>query len=514
VIRRPINADAQHRDVVEFGTRRLLVVVAVMAATLMQTLDSTITNVALPTIQGNIGASQEEATWVITAYTIAAIVVIPRTPWLQDRFGRRNYYVASIAGFTMASVACGASASLGALAFWRVIQGLFGGGLLATGQLVLRDTFPPEGLSASQGIFTVGAIMGPALGPPLGGILVDNWSWNWCFDVNVLPGTFAAIVLFLLLRDPQRPRKVPFDLAGVVLLACALGSLQHLLTEGEPHYWLQDPVNALMAAVCLLCSVGFVVYELTFSRAPIVDLHVLANRGVWSGSLLALALGGALLGSTYVLPQFVQGLLGFTPTLSGMLFLLRAIPVALFTPVIVWLVAKVDARVLLFIGFVANGIAMFALAFDTTLQASFWTLAMPLAISGASSALLFTPLTVAVLGGIPSRDGQAASAFINLAVQLGGSVAVALLGVVIDRRAEFHSITLGSQVNLKAPPVAAFLHSHSLAQLSALVQGQSLTLSYADASFVVGVASLVCIPLILFMHRRSAAPSLANVGTG
>ena len=506
--------DAQRQDVVEFGTRRTLIVAAVMAATLMQTLDSTITNVALPTIQGNVGAGQQEATWIITAYTIAAIVVIPLTPWLHDRFGRKNYYVASIAGFTLASVMCGMSTSLGMLTFWRVIQGLFGGGLLATGQLVLRDTFPPEGLGVSQGIFTIGAVMGPALGPALGGILVDNWSWNWCFDINVLPGAFAATVLFLLLRDPQKPRKMAVDLAGVMLLALALGSMQYVLTEGEPHYWLQDPVNAVMAVLCLITFVGFVVYELKLTAAPIVDLRVLANRSVWSGALLAFAFGGASLGSTYVLPQFVQGLLGFTPTLSGLLFILRAVPLALCVPFIVKVIGKVDARLLLAAGFIASGVALLILAFHTTLQASFWTFAIPLALSGAGSALLFIPLTVAVLSGTPPRDGQKAGAFINLAVQLGGSVAVALLGVVIDRRAEFHSTVLAGQVNLKAPPVAQFLQSHSVAQLSALVQGQSLILSYADASLVVGASSLICIPLILLMRRRSAAPSLAEIEIG
>jgi DHA2 family multidrug resistance protein len=505
--------DAQ-QNVLEFGARRTLIVAAVMAVTLMQTLDSTIANVAMPTIQGNIGAGQEEATWVITAYTIAAIIVIPLTPWLQDRFGRKNYYVASIAGFTLASVMCGMSGSLGALTFWRIVQGLFGGGLLATGQLVLRDTFPPEGLSTSQGIFTLGAVLGPALGPPLGGILVDNWSWNWCFDINVLPGAFAAIVLFLVLKDPQKPRKMPVDLAGVMLLALALGSMQYVLTEGEPHYWLQDPINAVMAVLCLIGFVGFVVYELKFTATPIVDLRVLANRSVWSGSLLAFAFGGASLGATYVLPQFVQGLLGFTPTLSGMLFILRAVPLALCVPLVVRLIGKIDARILVGAGFVASGVAMLGLAFHTTLQASFWTFAAPLALSGASSALLFIPLTVAVLSGTPARDGQKASAFINLAVQLGGSVAVALLDVVIDRRAEFHSTVLGSAVNLTAQPVIDFLRSHSLAQLSALVQGQSLVLSYADASFVVAASSLICIPLILFMRRRSAAPSLAEIEIG
>jgi MFS transporter, DHA2 family, multidrug resistance protein len=471
-------------------------------------LDGTITNVALPTIQGNIGASSEEATWIVTAYTIAAIVVIPLTPWLQNRFGRRNYYVASILGFTTASVLCGASSSLGTFTVWRIVQGLFGGGLLATGQLVLRDTFPAEGLGLSQGIFTLGAIMGPALGPPLGGYLVDNYSWNWCFDINVVPGAFAALALFALLRDPRAPRKMPVDVPGVALLALALGSMQYVLTEGEPHDWFADGLNLLMAIVFSITSIGFVLYELKFARNPIVNLRQLGNRTVWSGCLLALALGATLFGSTYVIPQFVQGPLGFTPTLSGLLFVLRALPVAFVTPVVVRLVAKIDARIMIGVGFVATAGAMFALAAETTPLAGFWTFAWALIVAGAASALLFIPLNVAVLGGTLPQDGQTASSFINLSVQLGGSIAVALLNVIIDRRAEFHSSVLAGAATLASPAVIAFLHAHSLIQLDAIVQRQAIILSFADANFTIAVMSLLCIPLILLMHKRSQEANL------
>lgn len=486
---------------VEYGPRRALIVAGVMAATLMQTLDSTITNVALPTIQGNIGASVAEATWVVTSYTIAAIIVIPLTPWLQMRFGRRNYYVASIVGFTLASVMCGDSGSLGSLAFWRVVQGLFGGGLLATGQVILRDTFPPEGLSLSQGIFTLGAIMGPALGPPLGGILVDNWSWNWCFDINVVPGTFAAIVLFTMLRDPAKPQKLPVDIPGVILLALMLGSMQYVLTEGEQHYWLADPTNLLMTIVFAGSAIGFVGYELFGTERPIVDLRVLKNRSVWSGTVMSFAQGAMSLGATYVIPQFVQGSLGFTPTLSGMLFVLRALPVAIAMPFIVKAIGKVDPRFFIAGGFLVNAFAMFNIGYITGPDATFWSFAFPLFLSGVSSAALFIPVTVAVLGASSAQDAPKAGAFLNLALQLGGSVAVAMLDVLIDRRDAFHSSVLASRVDLHAPQIMQFLQAHTLAQLNELVQGQSAVLSYADSSYVIAALSLLCVPLILLMHK-------------
>jgi len=257
-----LGSKSAYADVSEKGFRLVLIVVGVMAASLMQTLDSTIVNVALPNIQGNLGAGQDEGSWVVTAYVIAAIIIIPITPWLQNRFGRKNYYVASIVGFTLASVMCGAASDLYFLIFWRFIQGLFGGGLLATGQSVLRDTFPPEKLGASQGIFALGAIMGPALGPPLGGILVDNASWNWCFDINIVPGILSAVVLFALLRDPAQPRKSPVDLVGLSLLTVGLGTMQYVLTEGERHYWFSDATIDVTTVLWVGSLVSLIVWEL------------------------------------------------------------------------------------------------------------------------------------------------------------------------------------------------------------------------------------------------------------
>ena len=272
----PANAP-QYADVSEKGLRLVLIVLGVMAASLMQTLDSTITNVALPNIQGNLGASQDEASWVVTSYTIAAIIVIPMTPWLQNRFGRKNYYVVSIVGFTIASVFCGASGDLAFLVGWRFVQGLFGGGLLATGQSILRDSFPPEKLGVSQGIFALGAIMGPALGPPLGGLLVDNASWNWCFDINIVPGVISAVLLLSLLKDPTSPRSTPIDYIGLALLSTGLGTMQYVLTEGERHYWFADPAILTLTVACLGSLAAFVFWELKTDN-PVVDLRVLRNR--------------------------------------------------------------------------------------------------------------------------------------------------------------------------------------------------------------------------------------------
>ncbi len=485
-----------------------------MAATLMQTLDSTITNVALPTIQGNIGASQQEATWIVTAYTIAAIVIIPITPWLQNRFGRRNYFLASIAGFTVASVACGASTSLVMITASRVIQGMFGGGLLATAQLILRDTFPPKQLGLSQGIFTIGAVMGPALGPPIGGYLVDNYSWNWCFDINIIPGVFASVVLLLFLRDPRKPQALPIDAVGIALLAVTLGCMQYVLTEGEQNYWFADRVIRISTFLFAISAVAFVVYELFITPRPIVDLRVLKNRSVWTGVILAFAFGGVSLGSTYVLPQFVQSSLGFTPTLSGLLFIIRAVPIALCTPLVVSLVGRIEPRLALAAGFIFAAASGMMLCGQTTQQTGFWNFALPLALSGMSSAAIFIPLSVAVLGATSREDAPKASAFINLSVQLGGSVLIAMLDVILDVRQQFHSSVLAGEMTLGNAAVQSFLHAHSIAQLGALIYSQADILSYADASWVMGVVSFVSIPLILLMRGRKKSVDLSEIEVG
>ncbi|MBV8636881.1 MAG: DHA2 family efflux MFS transporter permease subunit [Candidatus Eremiobacteraeota bacterium] len=509
--RSAVAAPDKRRDVTEHGICRLLIVIGVMAATLMQTLDTTITNVALPTIQGNLGASPDEGTWVVTAYTIAAIIVIPLTPWLQDRIGRKLYFCASIVGFTLASVACGTADSLTFLVTARVVQGAFGGGLLATAQAILRDTFPRQQLGTSQAIFALGAILGPALGPPLGGYLVDNYAWNWCFDINVVPGTLATILLFMLLRDPTSPRKSPVDVVGLILLASTLSTMQYVFTEGERNYWFASGTILTMTVVCIVSLAAFIWWELTMTDVPMVDLRVFKNRSVASGSVLALALGGVVFGSTYVIPQLTQGPLGFTPTLSGELFILRAVPILICAPFVPRLAARVDRRIILAVGFLLMAAGTLLQVNVTTYTADFWSFALPLIIVGVSSALLFVPISIAVLSATTPSEGPKAAAMINLATQLGGSIAIALLDVVVDRRWTFHSSVLGAATNSGEPAVHQFFgHGGSTIQLNGIVNTQAAVLAYADATVVMAVIALLCLPLVLLMRKPAATAVTAS----
>src|ERR1700693_108261 len=283
-------------NAVERGGRLVVLVIAIMLATLLQTLDGTIVNVALPVIQGNLGATFDEGAWVVTGYIISAVVVIPIPPWLQLRFGRRQYYATAIFGFTVASVLCGFSESIGTLIFWRIVQGAFGGGLIATGQAALRDTFPRDKLGLSQGIFALGAIVGPTVGPTLGGLLTDNFSWNYVFLINIVPGTIAGITILAMMKNPTKPRRMPLDIVGLSLLVIGLGSLQFILDEGQRRDWFNDDLILALGCIALAGIVAFVFWELFGTRDPVVDLRALRYRSVAAASAIALVMGASLFG--------------------------------------------------------------------------------------------------------------------------------------------------------------------------------------------------------------------------
>src|SRR5947209_8489007 len=328
------------RDVTETGSRLILITLGIMAATLMQTLDSTIVNVALPTIQGNLGATQSEGAWAVTGYIISAVIVIPLTPWLQTRFGRRQYYSVAIIGFTIASILCGIASSIEQLILYRILQGLFGGGLIATGQAALRDTFPRRLLGASQAVFALGALVGPSVGPTVGGWLTDNYSWNWVFFINLVPGIFAAIVVLTMMRNPSDPKPIPVDALGLGLLALGLGSLQYILGEGQRDDWLDSPLIRLLTFTSVAGLGTFVWWELWGTKRPIVDLGAFKYRAIAAGSCLGFAIGSVLFGATVILPQYVQSVLGFTATLSGELIFIRAAFIAMLTALITLLARR------------------------------------------------------------------------------------------------------------------------------------------------------------------------------
>ena len=306
----------QPQSVVESGLRRTIVSLAVIAATLLEIIDTTIVNVALPNIQGNFGVPVDQGAWIVTGYIVANVVVIPITPWLAARFGRRQYFFASIVIFTIASLMCGLASSFGQLVFWRIVQGLGGGGLISTSQAILRDTYRIDEQGKAQGIFAMGVIVGPALGPVLGGWITDNLTWRWAFFINLPVGIVAGALIWMYLRNPQEPQRKRLDWIGLTLLAAGLGSMQYVLDQGHNYDWFDDPNIRMFAFVAVAGLATFVWWTLR-SKIPVVDLSVLRLRQVAAGSLLGALLGVSLYGSVLVLPQYLQGSLGFTATHVG-----------------------------------------------------------------------------------------------------------------------------------------------------------------------------------------------------
>jgi MFS transporter, DHA2 family, multidrug resistance protein len=499
------------RDTVESGGSLVLIVIGVMCATLMQTLDTTIVNVALPTIQGNLGATQDEGAWVVTGYIISAVIVIPLTPWLQARFGRRQYYGTAVLGFTVASVFCGTATSIEQLIVWRVVQGLFGGGLIATAQATLRDTFPLARLGASQAIFAMGAIVGPSVGPTLGGWLTDNFSWNYVFFINVVPGAIAALIIFTKLKNPTDPRPIPVDALGLGLLAVGLGSLQYILDEGQRNDWFSDARIVMFAFLAVVGLVAFVIWELYGTERPIVDLRAFKYRAIAAGSLLSLAIGSVLFGAIVILPQYTQGVLGFTATLSGLLIFVRAIFIALFTPFIARLASsgKIDTRLLLFVGFSSIGISQIWLGLITTTQNDFNSLVGPAILGGVGLAMLFTPISIAVLSAVPQNVAPKATAFQSLSLQLGGSFSTAALITMLARRQAFHQDVLAANATYASVPLHELAKQpNALTLLYQQIVVQATAMAYADAQFALGVLAIFLMPLIFVLpkRRKDAAP--------
>ena len=515
---RPVPAAAGYapRNVVEYGWRRTLITLAIVTATLLEIVDVTIVNVALPNIQGNFGASVDQAAWIGTGYIIANVIVIPITPWLQQRFGRRQYYATSIIVFTLASMACGVSQSLEQLIFWRIVQGLGGGGLISTSQAILRETFPASEQGKAAGIFSMGVIVGPTLGPTLGGIITDQFSWRYAFFVNLLPGLLAVSIVLLLLRNPERPKKLSLDVVGLALLAAGVGSLQYVLDQGQQKDWFEDESIVACSVIGITGLAAFLWWEGRQAR-PIVNLRVLRHRSVAAGCALGVVLGISLYGSVLILPQYVQSSLGFTATLSGEVLVFRAGWILVLTPLAAYLASKgkVDARLLVCGGFVAIGISNFMLANVTTPQADFWSFFWPLALSGIGLAQIFVPLTLGVMSSVGPAEIPAASAMFNLARQMGGSVAIAVLVTILARSNAIHHTELGSAIALGRGPVASYVAQNGGEQaggarvaLNGIVTQQAAVLSYADTARAVGFISLGLAPLAFVLKRRAGAASV------
>ncbi|HMH25182.1 MAG TPA: DHA2 family efflux MFS transporter permease subunit, partial [Gemmatimonadaceae bacterium] len=312
----------------EGAPHKYLIAFAVVLAALMQVIDSSIVNVALPDMMGNLGASLDEIAWVSTGYILASVIIIPLTGWLGEFFGRKRYFVGSIIIFTIASFLCGASHSLGALVFWRVVQGLGGDALMTVSQAVLFESFPRKEAGTAMALFGLGVMVGPTIGPTLGGWLTDNYGWPWIFYVNLPVGVLAAAMIIGYVHDPEYQRRPPsIDYMGIALLAVSVGSLQYLLEQGQREDWFDSRFMIFLAVTGIVTGAWLVWRELTIDE-PVIDFRVLRHRQMWVGTLLGVVMGIGLFASVFTLPVFLQGNLRMTAQQTGIVLLPGALATA------------------------------------------------------------------------------------------------------------------------------------------------------------------------------------------
>jgi MFS transporter, DHA2 family, multidrug resistance protein len=465
---------------------------------------SAVIAVALPQISGNTGASADEGVWILDAFLLASVIAIPVAPWLQTRFGRRRVVLTALAGFGVSTLLCGIAGSPAELITLRFAQGAFGGLLAPLSQAILRDSLPSTRMQFGQMLFGVSVGVGGSLAPYLGGLIADDLSWQSIFFVGIAPIVAATIVFALLLKEQAAPRKVPFDAVGVALLIVFLSALLDVLVEGERWDWFDDVHNVEAAIIAVAGCIAFVVWELRTAH-PVVELRVLGQGNVATGSFLAAVFGFGLYGLYLIEPDSTQVTVGLTATLSGVLVMVQNLAGTAVMPPISSLLSKslLTPRTVLAAGFAVLGAGCFMIANATATSADFGLFLVPMLVAGVGSMLVFTPLPAVVIGDLRSAAQIAtAAAFFNVSRILGGSLGIAMIGSVTDRRFAFHQSVLAASVTLARPALAALAHGPGgVVQLAGLVSAQSQALAEADAFRVIGAIAFLSLPFVLLLKR-------------
>jgi DHA2 family multidrug resistance protein len=503
---------------------RWLILLGLITAAVMEVLDTTIVNVALPQMAGNLGATQQEIGWVSTGYILSNVVVLPMTAFFTERFGRRRYLTVSIIIFVVSSFLCGTSHSLVELVLWRIVQGAGGAALLSTAQATLRQIFPREQQGMVQAIFLLGIIVAPTLGPTLGGWITDNYTWNWCFFINVPIGILSTFLVTSFLRDPegQERRSGNVDWPGILLLMVGVGALQYVLEEGNSEDWFSSALIVRLSILAAACLIGMLWWELSPRNPhPVVNFRVLKNPQLAASIFLFVSLGFGLYGGTFLFPLFTQSILHFSPTETG----LAMLPGGLATAVTALICGRllngakplVDARVLILIGISLFLASMWMLGHLTT-AAGEPDVRAALIIRGLGLGFLFTPVNNVAYASLKPSEAQQASGLINLSRQLGGSFGIALLATFVTVHTQQHRVDLVSDVYAGSPVVEQRVqmlesglasrgvlpgeaHQAALKALDGQVMQQAAMLSYNDAWLLLLESFVIVAPAVLLLRR-------------
>ncbi len=509
----------QQISLVEYGSRRVIITVTAIFCALLEIVDTTIVNVALNDMRGNLGATMTEVGWVITAYAIGNVIVVPMTSWLSQQFGRRNYFAASIMLFTVCSFLCGNANGIWELVLFRFMQGLGGGALLVTSQTIITESYPVEKRGMAQAIYGLGVIIGPTLGPPLGGYIVDTFSWPYIFYINIPIGVIATLLTLQFVRSPKYGEKKTsseIDWWGIILLAVAVGSLQYVLERGHDDDWFSSYTIIMLTVTAVFGFFFFIWREFTYKN-PIVDLRVLKNGNLRVGTMLSFLLGFGLYGSTFIIPLYTQSTLGWTAQQSGMLMIPAALTTAFMMPFIGKILQKGFPQQYL----VAGGMALFfvysfwgykILTPDTGAPDFFWMLI----VRGIGLSLLFIPITTLSLSTLKGQEIGQGAAFTGMMRQLGGSFGVAMITTFLATQNVQHRSDLVSKLDINSAAVQqrvqglqhGFMAKGMTADaalksgyqsLDYIVSKQAAVLSYMDVFLYLGILFLVCVPVVLMV---------------
>lgn len=495
---------------------------SVMLGTIMAVLDSSIVNVALPSISGTMGATIEQITWVVTGYILANVIIMPLVALLSGRFGRKNFYMVNVVLFTVASMACGLARTLPTMVFFRAIQGIGGGVLLTVSQAILRETFPAEEQGTAMGIFGLGVVLAPAFGPTLGGWLTDQYSWPWIFYINVPIGVINLILVSRFVEDPPYlvRRKGDIDWLGLGLMVVGLGSLQLMLESGARNDWFQSGYVIRLAIISVVGLTAFVWRELTTPH-PAVDLRILKNISFSSATALGGVLGVALMGSLFLLPLFLQNLLGYTAVKSGIALMPRSLAMAVIMPIGGRFYNKLGPRLLVGVGLLVSCFSFWQLSHLTT-QVGFWDIFWPQVWQGVGFSLIFVALSTAALATIPRPDVTAATGLYNVSRQVFGSVGIAVAATQLTSGVTRYHAMLAERAGTANAAAVSWLQSmtgalmartgvdiatarqQALRLMDIIVTRQATVLSYNRVFVLVSFLFIFALPLVFLLKRGHA----------
>jgi MFS transporter, DHA2 family, multidrug resistance protein len=525
-------ADSDARRVPEYfatgwtgGRNQWAIALVVTMATFMEILDTSIANVSLPHIAGDLSVSQDESTWVLTSYLVSNAVVLPISGWISTKMGRKRFYMTCVALFTISSFLCGVAPTLGSLIFFRVLQGIGGGGLGPSEQAILADTFPPAKRGMAMAVYGMAVVLAPAIGPTLGGFITDNFSWRWVFFINIPVGVASLLLTSRVVTDPPhlraaKERSGGVDWMGLGLIATGLGCAEVVLDKGQEEDWFHSSFITGFTLVAIVCLVSFVFWELEHDN-PIVDLKMFKRRSFAVANGMMLMLGIALFGSTVLLPQYLQVLMGYTAQQAGMALSPGGVVVILLLPLVGRLVSKVDTRFLVAFGFLVMGGSLIFMAREIDLQMDFATAMELRALQSVGMAFLFVPIQTISYAGVPVQKNNQVSGIMNLSRNMGGDIGIAFVTTLIARRSQTHQSILAAHTTAYDPAFRAKLNAiaaaleragtssvdaakHATAVMYRQLGQQATQLAYLDALWVLGLAVLVMVPLVWLTRRPPA----------